>query len=496
MASKVRISMLAMAAWLAGAAAPPSETPPFARTAWLEDYAALKAGMEDGYANLAWFGSPEGGVDLPALDRRTTKALEQADSDEEARLALGNFIASFHDGHLSQLPFLTAPLATPSAEPPKRDLAHVDAGEGCAALGYADRSQAAFSLPFESLPGFVMHADGVGSAVRAGIVAVGGRRIGIVRLKNFSRQQYPSACLRAWPASDAKTRNDPEAFEKRVTRFWFEALAAQLRRFEAEGVAAVLVDVGANSGGDESADWAARLFTARPVVSARLLMAAAKPATDYFDEQIAALKAAPGAQAGAGAAAFEARKPLVATRHCDMAWVWRERRPWGRSECSRLLDAGWASGAFNYLAPGSVGDPRVAALLYWPAQVERWRGSWRGATYLLTGATSYSAAEMFAAVMKDNGVARTIGTRTGGDGCGFMAEAEPLVLPHSRLRYRMPNCIRLRRDGTDEVAGIAPDLLVLPTQGESTRARAMRVLTTLVGDLEAPRARTGRPVLP
>jgi hypothetical protein len=494
------ILALALACSLAGAAPlaaePAASSLGFSRTAWLEDYAVLKRAMEEGYANLAWFGSPQGGVDLTLLDRRTVRALEQAESDEEARLALKNFIASFHDGHLSELPFLTPPLPEPPAEPPKRDLTHDSAAQGCAAFGYADRSQAAFSLPFESLPGFVMEADGVATAFRAGTVPAGRRRIGIVRLKNFSRQQYPSECLRAWSSSDAKTRRDPEELERLVTRFWFESLAAQLRRFGSERVDAVLVDVGANSGGDESGDWATRLFTARPITSAKLLMAAAKPAIDYFDEQIAALKAAPGLpdsaahrQALAGAMAFEARKPLVVTRRCDMSWVWRERRAWAPGGCSRLLEAGWASGAYGYLAPGAVPDERTASLLYWPTRVEKWRGSWTGPTYVLTSGTSYSAAEMFTAAMKDNEVAKTVGVRTGGDGCGFMADAEPLVLPHSRLRYRMPNCVRLRRDGSNEVAGIAPDLPVLPSQGESARARALRVLTTLDADLKTAASR-------
>ena len=102
---------------------------------------------------------------------------------------------------------------------------------------------------------------------------------------------------------------------------------------------------------------------------------------------------------------------------------------------------------------------------------------------MLTSATSYSSAEMFAARMQDNGVARLIGARTGGDGCGFMTEAEPVVLPHSRQRYRIPNCIRLRKDGTDEVAGVKPDLPIVAYEGESDRARAQRIVAVITADL-------------
>jgi hypothetical protein len=439
--------------------------------------------MEEGYANLAWFGSVQGGVDLPALDRRIAAALAKADSEEEAQLSLRNFVAAFHDGHLSELPLLAPSTAAPSPEPPRPDLSRASPAQACAALAYSNRSQVAFSLPFESLPGFVLEADGSSTAFRAGRILAGGRRVGIVRLKNFSRQQYPSECLRAWPHSGPSMRRDADAFAKLVTRFWFESLGAQLKRFRSEGVAAVLVDVGSNSGGDESGDWTARLFTQRPVRSARLLMSAAPPAAQYIDEQVAALAQSGDPEALAAAARFEAKRPLVAARHCDMSWVWKERRAWAPGTCSRLVDMGWASGAYDYLPPGAVPNEAAAALLYWPAVAETWRGSWSGPAYVLTNGASYSAAEMFAALMKDNDVARTIGTRTGGDGCGFMTEAVPVVLPHSRLRFRMPNCVRLRRDGSNEVAGIAPDLPVAAVEGESPRGRAARLLAILAADL-------------
>ena len=66
--------------------------------------------------------------------------------------------------------------------------------------------------------------------------------------------------------------------------------------------------------------------------------------------------------------------------------------------------------------------------------------------------------------------------RTMGLGCGFMAKAIPITLPNSKYVLTLPNCVRLRSDGTDEVAGIFPDDPVGPVPGESARARAARVL--------------------
>jgi len=170
-----------------------------------------------------------------------------------------------------------------------------------------------------------------------------------------------------------------------------------------------------------------------------------------------------------------------------MSWVWREQRRFDPTKCSGLIDAGFASGALDYLAPGTA--PDAAAALYWPSAADPMRGAWDGPVYLLTDAGTASAAEMFAALMRDSGIAKTVGTRTLGLGCGWMVETPPLTLPHSHLSIRIPNCVRLRADGTDEVAGIAPDLPVLPAASESTRARAARVLDALVFDLAMDDAR-------
>ena len=108
--------------------------------------------------------------------------------------------------------------------------------------------------------------------------------------------------------------------------------------------------------------------------------------------------------------------------------------------------------------------------------------AWIGPVYVLTDGQTYSSAEMFAAVMQDNAIGQTVGVTTGGDGCGFMVDAVPPMLTHSRMSLRMPNCVRLRRDGRDEVSGIVPDIPVLPTQGEDSRQRAVRLLGLLAAD--------------
>lgn len=452
--------------------------PPFDRKAWREDYSTLKRELERSYSHLAWAASAASGVDLPSLDRRTRLALDAARSDADATAALVGFVAGFHDGHFA--PVVTPQPAGPSAEPPPR-AADDDARAACAALGYSQATRVGFSLPFESLDGFSMQSDGIARAFRSGVIAVGERHFGLIRIPRFRPAEYPALCVATWSALHADM----------IDAAWLRELADRLAAFRTDGVDAVLVDVGGNGGGNDLGDWAARLFTSGAVHSARLLMHAGSLGAKYMDEQLQGLNDALAAHTGEAEVeaalhgaieAFERRKRESLQQSCDLSWVWREQRSFDPAACSGLIDAGFASGALDYLAPASVA-PDAAAALYWTSIADPMRGAWNGPVYVLTDAGTASAAEMFAARMRDSGIAKTVGVRTLGLGCGSMVEAAPLTLPYSHLSFRVPNCVRLRADGSDEVAGIAPDLPVLPAAEESARARGARVLAVIDQDL-------------
>jgi hypothetical protein len=119
MKTVTRFAIVAMFLCLAlgGASAQSISGGGFSRDDWLADYSYLKLQLERDYSHLVWFGSPQGGVDLPALDRATCTALERASSNAEASAAITAFVAAFHDGHFAPtLPPKSSPPA--SAEPP------------------------------------------------------------------------------------------------------------------------------------------------------------------------------------------------------------------------------------------------------------------------------------------------------------------------------------------------------------------------------------------
>ncbi|MBC3916560.1 hypothetical protein H8L32_03595 [Undibacterium sp. CY18W] len=492
------LAMALMAANCSLAHAAPLVTA-FDARAWQDDYVFLKQQLQKQYANLAWFASPQAKVNLPQLDAYTRKALALAENDEQAKAVLRNFIDAFHDGHLRLITRSSNTIPTPAnataSEPPAVAIENMDVENACAAIGVGSTSRVPFSLPLESLPGFALLSDGATQAFRAGIITTEqGSKLGVVRIPRFREAEYPGLCAQAWKTLSAGKQNiTAKQLRNAMADAWFEVLAAHLVRMKAAGVQAVLVDVGGNGGGNDFGDWSARLFTSRAVYSASLLMAAGPIAQAYLEEELQAMrktyedsKFAHTAQRStmqAAIALFEKAREDMPASSCDLSWVWQEQRPWQADGCANLAKVGFASGPYAYLPASTDTETSYVSRMYWAANVDKYRGSWTGPVYVLTDRGVGSAAEAFVAIMKDNAVIKTIGTVTGGSGCGNMQAIRPIVLPHSGLSFQAPDCVRLRADGSDEVMGITPDLPIDAITGESERARAARVIKTVERDM-------------
>jgi hypothetical protein len=466
----------------------------FDRAGWLADYAQLKTDLQKTYVNLVWFGTFEGGVDLPRLDQITRAALVAARDDEEARAVLSAFVAAFHDGHLSTLPTLSAPLSPSPAKVGRPVFEASDPVKSCAGLGFLPNAPIAFSQGFESLPNFTLTTDGLSTVYRTGIATTAtGARIGIIRIQNFRLRAFPGACTVAWnQLVQAKAAITSDAVRQAAYDLWFDAFRDQMQAWKAEGIAAVLIDVGNNSGGDDKGDYFPRMLTDKQVQSAPLAVVAAPAGEGYMNEEIDTLN-----EALAGKLTpeprnafieardyFLAQKSRIKTDACDVSWVWRKRRHWDKVACRHTVAAGFAGGYSAGLPKGAYGDRDIASQLAWSSEIDDKFGTWAGPVYVLTDAKTFSAAEMFTAAMQNNGIGKIVGIATGGAGCGFMGESEPVVLKHSHLRFRVPNCMRLRKDGTNEVAGIRPDIAILPSENEDTNQRTERLLETIDTDLK------------
>ncbi len=278
--------------------------------------------------------------------------------------------------------------------------------------------------------------------------------MGIVRIGVFSPQGYPALCETA--VADARIPVDrpcDAACEDDVLTRAYQAMTRGLittvERLRAGGARVLLVDLTRNGGGSEWAEAAARIISPVPLRSGQILMLRGDAGVKRWQDLAAMLRskvkrASRADQVRLRDYAVQADKIAEGLKSCD--------------GCSRLAPAGYASGLLPELPAGALAGRDWAVHVFSAAQFPYLDGIWRGPLIVLVDDETWSAAEQFAALLQDNGAAVIMGTRTGGAGCGHIDGNEPVELTNSGGRLEMPNCVRLRKDGSNEVNGIVPDV--------------------------------------
>ena len=93
-----------------------------------------------------------------------------------------------------------------------------------------------------------------------------------------------------------------------------------------------------------------------------------------------------------------------------------------------------------------------------PGDVDRLSGlgAWQGPVVVLVDHRSASAAEDFAYWLVGSGVARLVGERTFGAGCGYMDGGWAYQFTAFDAHAMMPNCSRYTADGINQIEGLEP----------------------------------------
>ena len=337
----------------------------------------------------------EHGVDLAALDARTRASMESARTEHSARQAVRAFVGAFGDPHFQLV-----------SEPPRflrfftggsdaTPRGAMNAREGCAALGYADGFLEGYSLPFAKVAGFTA-VGGDTTMFRPALVRRAGRpTVGIVRIRRFSQLASRADCMVAWTRTARDGQCDTSC-ESGIYWLTGELLATRFARTIAqlERSGAAVVLVDLGGNGGGS-EW---------VVSAAF-----------------------------AAAGHPIPLPGVAVVDTSNGCTWRAA---SAGRCSNLGAA--RPDSFPFTA--------------------EWTRAPSSRLMILTDRGTASASEYFAATLRDADVARIVGSRTMGAGCGYVGGGGDVVLPRTGLHLQMPNCARFRGDGSNERAGIAPDI--------------------------------------
>lgn len=440
-----KIAAAAMLLCVTSAAPSPWDARP-----WLEDLDQVRAAFHINYANREWL-AEERQFDIDAALDRLAARLGTAGSDDAARALFDRFADRLGDGHVAfRWP---SPLSPP--QPATAPLAPTPASF-CARLGY-DARQASRGIG-PSLPGYAPEATG--QLLPSGIVSVQGVRIGILRIGVFQPQGYPELCEGAVARLRIPLdKSCDEACENAIITDAYARLTSayeeRLRRLRAMGAEAIMIDLTGNGGGSEWAEAAARSLTPRTIVSAPLGFVRGEHWAKHWRELAADLR-----EAARTASRSDRANLLRWAGEADAARAQAETPCEPATGCSWLGRAGYATGLVGSTAPGTFLGKDWGARVFSAGQHDYHPGSWDGAVIVLVDQETWSAAEEFAALLQDNRVATILGARTGGAGCGHTDGGVPTRLTHSGGVLELPDCARFRADGSNEVNGVVPDLVV------------------------------------
>lgn len=465
---------------------------------WLDDLATLKAELEASYPNLLWKASYESDVDLPALASAAERALQDATTDEEAFDAIAALIDGIGDGHL----YLTDGERSAAAPPSEARVVFDDAASACASIGYIDVDGDAYSLPFEATGRFELIRGSPASGFRTGIVTTAsGQKIALLRIASFLSGNLVAACeasfvkvsvpaVRAskqthwprWCAASCVDRLRDETVARSIA-----LLRRDLELAWRRGARRLLIDLGQNPGGEGWA-WDLAQSLARTSLDTPTLGVVADGRLDRYlsiktDELHETAQDLRNSQATreAALAAHDAllrfRIDATSSKPCELSWVWKERRAWS-------MDAFWRCGRVARLPLDASGELQLESVASTPGkplsrqlEVDVEKIGWRGPLAVFVDSNSVSAAELFAGYLQDADAAIVIGEPTRGAGCGFIGyDRSPIVLPRAGVQVIAPDCVILRKDGSNSAAGVRPDISIYRSHAENPALFAARIV--------------------
>lgn len=417
---------------------------------WVDDLAQARDAFATKYANLEW-AAFDREADLPALFADTEKRLEGAQSDADARAAFDRLTRRLGDGHVG--------FRWPS---------HTSAPGESAGAPCSDYDPSIVSTPMAArVKGYQPIASAAEKLFPIGTIMVGEHRLGVIRIALFEPQGFPEICkaaLATLSLSADKPCDDAcgQKLDDAANDIYSDAFIEQLETLKKASPDALLVDITRNGGGSDWAEAVARMLTSKRLVSERMDFVRGEHWVKHFGElehdmRDAARKASPEDRARLLKWAEEAAaKKKVAATPCDSAPLWRGEHP----ACSWLGEGFSMTGILAASDAQSLRGKPWAADVFTPMEFRYRDGIWSGPLIVAVDSATGSASEEFAAELQDNHAALIVGEATAGAGCGHTDGGTPTTLKNSRAVLELPDCARIRADGSNEVRGVRPDVLV------------------------------------
>ncbi len=441
---------------------------------WIADLQQIRNAMSDKYANFEWVVFDRE-IDLSALFDQTEVRLRGARNDQDARNAIDRFLRAIGDGHL-RVRWPTVAAAVPSPLPGMKS-------DFCSSLGYDVTMSGRALGPY--IPGYHPLPDEFAPEFPSGVVTSGTNKIGVIRIGLFSPQGFPDLCasVRERLAIPEHSRCDQQCVD-RLENAEYAAmsrdLALRVRELQRLGISVLLIDMTGNGGGSEWAEAAARIMSPLRLRSERRYAVRGAHWAGYWASRAQELRRAEQTASAADARQLEAWAQQVeqarveASKPCSSAAFWSGHHP----DCEWLAPAFYATGLLPDATATVLHNKPWGPLVLSPAQYDFEESVWRGPLLVLVDGGTGSAAGEFAAVLQDNKAAVIVGAPAD-SGCGHTNGGTPTTLTNSHGVLELPDCVRIRLDGSNEMRGIDPDILIGFHATDGMHRKGLRVAPVL-----------------
>jgi hypothetical protein len=422
---------------------------PFDSAPWLADLEQARQAFHEKYANWDW-AEGEHGVNIDALFDQSAARLQNATDQRSAEAVFDGIASKLDDGHVEFHWPERAQRPNAAALQPKPDF--------CSGIGYEARQ----STPgvTERMTGYVP-LPSASNPLAAGTLTSGQVKVGILRIGVFQTQGYPLLCQQAArELAIPADRPCDDACSDRISNWAYDrltlALEDRLRQLNGAGARVLVVDITGNGGGSEWAEAVARILTPKLLVSERRGFVRGEHWASYWRDLRDELHSYAATASGA-----EKNQLLEWANEADAALADAKTLcPESSTSCQRIAKAGFSTGLVGAAPSDAFAGKKWGRDIFSPTQYRYDEGIWRGPLIVLVDQNTWSAAEEFSALLQDNHAAVILGTRTGGAGCGHTNGGTPTTLVNSHAILELPDCVRFRADGSNEVRGIIPDVLV------------------------------------
>jgi len=417
------------------------------------DFKQLVDIMYDSHANLKWLVT-ERNINLEQQISQTKAALSQAKGDDESKAIISEFINYFNDPHM-RLKWKNANVANNSTTESM-----------CERLGFFERHKV--GIKYRDIPEFNLIEDKRADIFEIGVLSLENEKVGVLKIDLFDPRGHPEICketISALKLSSSETCDEKCLLNVEITasNILSNKLVDHVKLLEDQGIAALMVDIASNGGGSNWSHAVARLLTRKKIKSASLGFIRHPHWVGQLTQSLSLIEqdllvASNTKNINLLLAKERYNKALkLAKMECpDQIKDYRRA-----ADCELVVkNIIFSTGALDYVLPGELDGLKSKEHLFNPSIYEYREGAFDGPLLVHVDEWTASSSELFASTLSDNNAASIIGVPTMGAGCGYTNDGIEHTLEHSKATVLLPDCVRFRADGSNEVFGVTPDILL------------------------------------